>query len=108
LKSFQRIDGGKIQPQREQKMLALPLLARLYTNVGPMTLVGGSSRKMGDTLQEIYACGSKSPAKSYAGSTGRTSAGGPYSFIISGKKGIASTKIKVMQIAARYDTLEAR
>lgn len=36
---------AKSSPQREQKKLALPLLARLYTKVGPVTGVGGSSRK---------------------------------------------------------------
>jgi hypothetical protein len=38
---------AKSSPQREQKKLALPLLARLYTKVGPVTGVGGNSRKMG-------------------------------------------------------------
>jgi hypothetical protein len=38
---------AKSRPQREQKKLALPLLARLYTKVGPVTGVGGDSRKMG-------------------------------------------------------------
>jgi len=38
---------AKSSPQREQKKLALPFLARLYTSVGPVTVVGGSSRKMG-------------------------------------------------------------
>ena len=36
----------KSRPHREQKKLAWPLLARLYTKVGPVTGVGGSSRKM--------------------------------------------------------------
>ena len=34
-------------PQREQKKLATPLLARLYTSVGPVIGLGGKSRKMG-------------------------------------------------------------
>ena len=38
---------AKSSPQREQKKLALPLLARLYTKVGPVTGVGGNSRKSG-------------------------------------------------------------
>jgi hypothetical protein len=38
---------AKSKPQREQKKLALPLLARLYTSVGPVTGEGGSSRKWG-------------------------------------------------------------
>jgi hypothetical protein len=46
---------AKSSPQREQKKLALPLLARLYTKVGPVTGVGGNSRKM-DSLQGLYAC----------------------------------------------------
>jgi len=37
---------AKSSPQREQKKLALPLLVRLYTKVGPVTGVGGNSRKM--------------------------------------------------------------
>ena len=37
----------KSRPHREQKKLAWPLLERLYTNVGPVTVVGGSSRKRG-------------------------------------------------------------
>jgi hypothetical protein len=36
----------KSRPHREQKKLAWPLLTRLYTKVGPVTGVGGSSRKM--------------------------------------------------------------
>jgi len=46
---------AKSRLQREQKKLALPLLARLYTKVGPVTGVGGKSRKVG-SLQELYAC----------------------------------------------------
>ena len=37
---------AKSSPQREQKKLALLLLARLYTKVGPVIGVGGSSRKI--------------------------------------------------------------
>jgi hypothetical protein len=47
---------AKSSPQREQKKLASPLLARLYTNVGPVTGVGGNSRKI-DSFRDCTLAG---------------------------------------------------
>jgi hypothetical protein len=68
LESLQRVCSGEISPHREQKELALPLLARLYINVGPMIVVGGSSRKMGIrckncTLAELSSQQNRKPVK---------------------------------------------
>ena len=53
---------AKSRPQREQKKLATPLLARLYTSVGPVIELGGSSRKMG-SLGRIVLLDSQAASK---------------------------------------------
>jgi hypothetical protein len=95
---------AKSRPHREQKKLASPLLARLYTSVGPVTGVGGNSRKI-DPFKDCTLAGLSSQKIHKQEKVGPK---GPYSFIISLKNVIVRAKTKVMQIAARYDTLESR
>jgi len=46
LESLQRVGSGKIKAASRAEEAGVATLARLYTDVGPMTGVRGSSRKV--------------------------------------------------------------
>lgn len=98
----------KSRPQREQKKPAPPALVRLYTKVGPVTGMGGSSLKWKGFLKGLYAQIFRDPAKSRADDAGSILLACPVNPLVSMRKRVAALVKRGMQFFDQCDTLEAR
>jgi len=95
-------------PQREQKKPAPPALVRLYTKVGPVTGLGGSSLKKDGFLKRLYAQIFRDPEKSRVEDADSILLACPVNPLVSiSKEGAALVK-RGMQFFDQCDTLEAR